>query len=350
MKALERSAGVDLPFPQQCVVELTAGCDQQCIYCGRNVMERPRKTMGLDLFKKIADEVAQENPYCEIWPTFMGEALLLGDKVFEAIRYARAAGCQKLTLNSNGNRLTDENIDGILTCGLDRFILSCDGHSKETYEKVRRGGRFERLYGGANRLVEEYHRRGLTRPMLEMQFSIFDENQHEAEEFKRYWLSRGAVVKTRPKLFWSGSVEGGDHRVTTHAADREPCLWSFDTVGIHWNGSVVMCAVDCEGKYVAGNVQFQSLKEIWNGPLKFMRHLQAQQRYSELPEICRKCTDWKVKKAHAFFPSDEVRERYEAYVRTGRVFFQEHQLAPSDHSLDFTVDGEDLSLRAGAAR
>ena len=28
-----------------------------------------------------------------------------------------------------------------------------------------------------------------------------------------------------------------------------------------------MCAIDCEGKYVAGNLSQQSLKEIWNGPL-----------------------------------------------------------------------------------
>lgn len=343
MKTVERSAGVDLPFPQQCVIEVTAGCDQQCIYCGRNAMERPRKTMDPDLFKKIVDEIAAVNPDCEIWPTFMGEALLLGDKVFDLVRYARAAGCRKITLNSNGNRLTEENIDGILTCGLDRFILSCDGHTKETYERVRRGGRFERLYGGANRLMEEYRKRGLTRPVLEMQFSIFDENQHEAEAFKAYWLARGAVVKTRPKLFWSGSVAGGDHRVTTEK-DRDPCLWSFDTVGIHWNGSVVMCAVDCEGKYVAGNLQQQSLKEIWQGPLRFMRKLQAERRFKELPEICRRCTDHQVKKAHAFFPSEEVHERYLEYVRRGRVFFQEHALAPSDHSIDFTPDGKDLTL------
>lgn len=330
---------IHLPFPQQLVVEATAGCDQECIYCGRSYMERPKKTMKPDLFKKIVDEAAKENPYCEVWPTFMGEALLLGDRLFELIRYAKDAGCKKITLNSNGNRLTEKNIEGILSCGIDRFIISCDGHSKETYEKVRKGGRFERLYDGANLLIETMKAQRLKRPLIEMQFSVFDENEHELEGFKEYWLAKGVVVKSRPKLYWSGTVLGGGHRVTTEMS-RVPCLWSLETAAIHWNGNVVMCVVDCEGKYVAGNIETQSLKEIWNGPLKWHRELQIQRRFKELSEICRKCTDWSVKKAYAYFPNENIRQHFEAYIKLGRVFFQNCQLAPQDLSQCFTPDGE----------
>jgi len=131
---------VHTPFPQQVVVEVTAGCDQRCVFCGRTYMDRPKKTMQSELFYKIVEEIAQENPYAELWPTFMGEAMLLD-------------------------------------CGLDRFIISCDAHTKETYERIRVGGRFERLYGGANRLIDTMHRQGQFRPLIEMQFSVFPENE-----------------------------------------------------------------------------------------------------------------------------------------------------------------------------
>jgi radical SAM protein with 4Fe4S-binding SPASM domain len=326
-------------FPQQCVIEVTAACDQSCIHCGRTYMERPKKTMKPEVFHRIVDEIARENPDCEVWPTFMGEALLLGKKLFPLIRYAREAGCRKLTLNSNGNRLTEENIEGLLDCGLDRFIVSCDGHSPGTYESIRVGGKFKRLYAGIHRLLDKMRETGRQSPLIELQFSIFDENQHEVEDFKKYWLDQGVVVKSRPKVYWGGVVEGGDHRVTT-GPQRSPCLWSLDTMAIHWNGNVVMCAIDCEGKYVAGNVTHQTLKQIWDGPLGWMRQLQIQKRFRELPEICRRCTDWEVKKAHAFFPNDQVRQNYEDYVRRGRTFYQSHDLAPSDHTTNFTVDGE----------
>ncbi len=314
-------------FPQQLVIEVTAGCDQQCIFCGRTYMERPKKTMRREMFCKIVDEVGREGPYTEVWPTFMGEALLLGERLFDLIRYARQAGCQKITLNSNGNRLTERNIAGLLDCGLDRFIISCDGHTKETYEKIRVGGKFERLYDGANRLVETLRRRGLRRPLIEMQFSVFDENEHEVEPFRDYWLARGTVVKVRPKLHWSGFIAGGSQRIPAGTA-RVPCLWAMDTMALHWNGNIVACAIDCDGKYVAGNVEVSTLKEVWNGPLKWIRELHRQARFKELPQICRECTDWPVKRAQAFFPDEETRREYEAYMRLGRGFMESPSLTP----------------------
>lgn len=305
------------PFPQQLVIETTAACDLACTFCGRTYMDRPKTNLREELFRKVVEEVGRVSPWTEVWPTFMGEALLLGPRIFEWVRHARSAGCRKITLNSNGNRLDDAAIDGVLTCGLDRFILSCDAHTPETYAKVRPRGRHDRLYGGAERLVAEHRRRGLERPILEMQFSVFDENEHEVEDFKRHWLARGVVVKTRPKLFWTGAVAGGDARVTL-GAKRTPCLWSMETCAVQANGNVVACAVDCEGKYVAGNVETQSLAEIWNGPLRWVRELHARRRFRDLPEVCRRCTDWDVKRADAFFPDEGSRAAYVAYVRQGR--------------------------------
>lgn len=335
--APEATCYVHTPFPQQVVVETTAACDQRCVFCGRTYMVRPKKTMAPELFRKIADEVAAENPHAELWPTFMGEALLLGDRLFELIRYAWRAGCRKITLNTNGNHLSPRTIPQLLDCGLDRLIISCDGHTKETYEKIRVGGRFERLQAGANLLVDTMACRGLTRPLVEMQFSVFDENAHEAEAFTRYWLARGTVVKVRPKVFWSGTVGGGTYRVST-GPERAPCLWALDTMAIHWNGNIVMCAIDCDGKYVGGNVQCSSLKEVWNGPLKWIRELHMRRRFKELPQVCRECTDWSVKKAQAFFPNERLGADYEAYIRLGRVFMQDPG-APQDLAEHTTLNG-----------
>jgi radical SAM protein with 4Fe4S-binding SPASM domain len=317
------------PFPQQLVIELTAGCNQACIFCGRTYMPRPKKTMTLEMYKRIIDEVAAESPYTEVWPTFMGEAMLLGDMLFEALRYAKNKGLQKVTLNSNGTRLTSDNIQKLVDTGLDRFIISCDAHTPETHARVRppinpksKHQGLDLVYRGIHELLEVINQRGLQYPMVELQFSIFDENEHEVEDFKRYWLAQGVTVKVRPKLYWSGLVDGGDHRVTFEG--RTPCMWARDSAGIHWNGNVVMCPVDCNGNYVAGNIEMQSLKDIWNGPLKWMRELQFQGRYQELPQICRECPDWRVKKAHAYYPNAEIQALYERYVNLGRTYTESH--------------------------
>lgn len=313
-------------FPQQLVVEITAACNQACIFCGRTYMDRPKKTMSDDLFRRIVDEVAAESPYTELWPTFMGEAMLLGDRLFQSIAYARDAGCKKITLNTNGTRIDETTIPGILECGIDRFIISCDAHTPETHRIVRPANNesasrsLDEIYAGLHALIDANRARGDRAIVLEFQFSIFDENQHEVGAFRDYWLEHGAIVKVRPKIHWSGSVSGGE----VGAQDRQTCLWALESAAIHWNGNVVMCPVDCDGKYVAGNITQQSFSEIWNGALRWLRELQIQARFSELPEICRSCPDWRQKKARAYYPDAASQAAYEQFVNLGRDFMERH--------------------------
>lgn len=309
-------------FPEQLVVEVTGGCNQECVFCGRTYMRRPLKTMSRELFARIVEEVVRENPTCELWPTFMGEATLLGRRLWEMIAAAKRAGCEKITLNSNGSRLDrQENLDGVFASGVDRFIVSMDAYTRETHRLVRpgRGGRdhWDAIVGGFRALLGERRRRGLERPLLEAQFSCFDENEGERDDFIRVWLAEGAIVKTRPKLEWTGAVPAA--ALARRAAPyREPCRWAFETCAIQWNGDVVACAVDCEGRHVVGNIAHTTLRELWEGPLARLRATHAARRWDDLPPLCRSCPDWRVKKATVHFPDEPSRRAYEAYVRLGR--------------------------------
>lgn len=98
----------------------------------------------------------------------------------------------------------------------------------------------------------------------------------------------------------------------------------MDSAAIQFNGNVVMCPVDCDGKYVAGNIQIQPLKEIWGGALRWMRELHLQERFSELPEVCRSCPDWEVKKAHPYYPNAELEAQYTKFLNLGRTYSNLH--------------------------
>ncbi len=320
-------------FPPQLVVETTAACNQDCIFCGRTYSLRPLKTMKVELLEKIFREVAAESPDTEIWPTFMGEATML-PQIFDHIAFAKQIGCRRVTLNSNGSRLDEAMCEKIISSGLDRFIISMDAATPETHAKVRPATKqptpeeqkqkndqfFWTMWNGTLKLIEIMKSRSLRKPLVEVQFSVFKENVQEWEGFRDFWIAQGAIVKVRPMMAWSGMVKAeqspaydvltGDPR----PAQRMPCKWAFDTMGIHWNGSVVACAVDSEGKHVAGSVEFQTIKEIWNNQLWYLRELHRQGRFRELPEPCRGCPDWHVKKSLEFFPSPESKQDHDLYV------------------------------------
>src|SRR5690606_21025325 len=112
-----------------------------CIHCSHREMERDKRHMERSLWNKIVEEVGREAPNTEIWPTFYGEALILGydGELWDRLDYADRVGCRNLVLNSNGTLLDRwDNIDRILSSPLRRFILSLDGLSKHTFETIRK--------------------------------------------------------------------------------------------------------------------------------------------------------------------------------------------------------------------
>ena len=108
---------VDHPFPPQLVIETTSRCNMKCLHCSHKEMKRPREDMTEEMFKRIVDEIAREKPDCEIWPTFYGEALLLGDTLWRWLDYAASIGCDNIVLNSNGI-LLERHIDQVLASPL----------------------------------------------------------------------------------------------------------------------------------------------------------------------------------------------------------------------------------------
>ncbi|MBI4231325.1 MAG: radical SAM protein [Planctomycetes bacterium] len=278
-------------FPPQVILETTAGCNIHCSHCAHRIMERPQGWMKMPLWRKIIDEIAQRAPHTEVWPTFYGEALTLKYRLFYMIQYAKRKGLTNLVLNTNGTLLDEEACWWLIDSGLDRFIISLDGFSKEVFEKVRAGADHEKVYANVNRFLEIKRERGSHTPIVECQFSMMDENEHEAGAFREYWIGRGAQVKTREKLTWTGAVDAPN---LSEQVRRHPCGWALRTCAIHWNGDMVACAVDYEGKFKAGNLENATIHGLWNTAHRRMERIHMERRWEDLPAPCRSCKDWQV--------------------------------------------------------
>lgn len=298
-------------FPPQIVCETTAVCNFRCRHCHHESLQREKGHMTDELWTKIVEEVAQKMPDAEFWPTFYGEALVLGKKLFKRIRRAKALGMTNIVLNSNGSYCTEEFNEEILTCGLNRFILSLDGVSKETFEYVRftldPKGKYEPVYAGVQNLLErkrQLDEDGVETPLIICQFSQMEENEHEVNTFAEYWLARGADVKVREKLTWTGFVSA--ENLTGKYKQRIACPWGNNTCAIHWNGDVVACAVDNEGRFIGGNINDDSIEAIWTTTMRRFRAAHRKHRWDDLPPVCQDCLDWQAVGATYFKATGEV--------------------------------------------
>jgi radical SAM protein with 4Fe4S-binding SPASM domain len=288
-------------FPPQVVIETTAACNLSCSHCGHDVMTRRKGHMPMPLYRRIIDEIAERAPHTEVWPTFYGEAFLLEYRLFYMLQYAKRRGLTNLVLNTNGTRFTGEVAEWVIESGLDLVMFSLDGFSKAVFERIRVGADRDEVFANVERLLEMRAARRATHLRVEVQYSMMDENEHEVDTFRRYWLERGADVKIREKLTWGGIVAANN---LDASLPRIACPWALRTCAIHWNGDVVACAVDYDGRFVAGNVASSSIAEIWTGPHRRLQHQHLDGDFGHLPAPCATCVDWQVAGGAVHYKAD----------------------------------------------
>lgn len=256
--------------------------------------------MQFDTFKKIIDETALENPDARIWLAIMGEPLILGEKIADYVRYAKDCGIREVCLNTNAVFLTP-NISGkLIDSGVDKVIVSIDGFSAATYDRIRIGGNYELVINNVEAFLELKTFRHSGLPEIVAQFIVMEENEHEIEPFKNYWLSKGATVKIRPKLGWGNAVHSTMLDDIAGDTERFPCSWLTRTVSIHWDGSFSQCDADYEGGYSPGHLDQNTIKEVWEGALAERRKRHWDGDFSFEP--CDTCKDWLAGRSFFYYP------------------------------------------------
>jgi len=64
------------------------------------------------------------------------------------------------------------------------------------------------------------------------------------------------------------------------------------TINICADGRIALCSVDVHCRVKCGNVKKNTIKALWQGPLKEYRAMHKEHRFNELPDMCRECADW----------------------------------------------------------
>ncbi|KAF5083719.1 Radical SAM superfamily protein [anaerobic digester metagenome] len=277
-------------FPKVVLLDTITHCNLRCSMCGHPFMTRKKGKMSMPLFKKIIDEIESFDPNTRVWMVYYGEALMLKYKLLWMINYAKNKGLTDIVLNSNGTLLTEEMAIGLIDSGLDAIYIGIDAFNQGTYEKLRVGGDYDNVVKNVSRLLELKTELGVAHPEVYVQFVEMEDNFDQIEDFKKFWSERGAIVKIRPKVTWAGTVEP----FKMVEKQRYPCHWGMQSFNILWDGKVTLCAVDYDGKFIAGDVSKQSIREIWSGKLKDIRKIQVEGKYHALPDFCRDCKDWQA--------------------------------------------------------
>jgi len=159
---------------------------------------------------------------------------------------------------TNGQAFSDKIIWKIADVQIDLVRFSVDGASEETYQQNRVGGKFSNVYENMKKMVHA-HKEKKTR--IEWQFLPLKNNEHEVEKARRMAKEIGV------HFFTKGFRETDPELAPTNIAYRskflkKPCTDIYKQLGIYWNGDVVPCCYDVDGKEIMGNIHDDNLEAI----------------------------------------------------------------------------------------
>ena len=293
-------------FPDWCIIEPTNYCNAKCYFCGRNILIRKFGFMETALFEKAVDEIALYGVK-RLTLHLFGEPLM-HPEIFNMVKYAKSK--EKIGMvdfSTNGALLTDENIEKLIDSGLDAIHVSMDGATAKTYEKARKGLKFETVFRNTRNLIEAVHSSSSQKPFIKLQVI---QTPAIAEEMQLFWQQWQPVVqeKTCVKVFvkeyewWSGAkpddVGGSSKEDPSNFYLRLPCGMQHQ-MAIFWNGEVTHCCQDVNGILKIGDLSTQSLYSIWRGKIaERLRRMVRDGRYGKI-ELCANCNHNSIRQSYS---------------------------------------------------
>lgn len=274
-------------IPPILLIENTNLCNAHCIICSRDLMTREIGFMNFNLFKKIIDE-GIELGCTSIKITGFGEPFM-DKEIFEKIKYAKARKISYVCVFTNGSLLHDSLLVKIIDSGLDEIFFSIDTGIKEDFERIRKNLSFDKVDAAVEKMQQIKKEKHMVKPIVSINAVETGENSQDIKSlYKRY---QKVVDRISVQLANNWTSQDKDITVFKDSGDfyQYPCPYPYFYLMIRHNGDVSICCFDFNSKTTLGNAEFESLKNIWQGPaMTEIRQLLQQGRRRQI-KACQYC-------------------------------------------------------------
>jgi len=280
-------------------IEFVTYCNLRCQWCSLD-HARPRETMSGPLFEKLLRTLLEDRRFRSVRLLNLfngGEALLHPDLkgLLELMaeyknEFAKRGRIFPATsLLTNAVALNDDTASLIIESGaVDLMGFSIDGGSKELFEEMRRGAKWEKVVGNVSRFLQLNQARVKTRIITIIPNHLPKSLEGMSLEFKEL-CAKVDSLELRYPHDWMGDirVEGLKRNF------KDTCHFIIHTLVLFPNGNVNICCADINGrKGVIGNLNNQELYDIYNSRKRnsMIRDLLKGNR-SKM-DLCRNCVGY----------------------------------------------------------
>lgn len=290
-------------FPVVLQVQTINRCNASCQMCPYpyTVHLEPRSIMDDALYSRIAAECAGEDGFVELVPMAQDEPLLdvkMESRIAEFKRIAKPH--QMVEIVTNGSALTPARFQRLVESGVDTITFSLSAFTEATYNSIIEGLSWKQVVRNLGAIADSPLK---ARVNIFLRYVRQTGNEGELPAFNQYWKGRGLNVVAYEVNNRSGALDNYDRlqpvksflfkkirKSMGRVLFKGSCPHAFGIMHVLSNGDVPLCANDWHHRHLLGNVNTQSIREIYNSKaMNEIRELMEQGRFEEI-EACRDCS------------------------------------------------------------
>ena len=140
--------------------------------------------------------------------------------------------------------------------------ISLDAKNKKTYEKIRKGSNYDLVIKNVHKFIQLRNEKQSKTKIL---VSIIEQPESEAEHqnFIDYWTPKVDKVISRVYTSIHRLVDASKMKIDQEG-ERWPCPHLWRRFYVNVDGFAEFCVEDWYGKSIVGDVNVQSVREIWS--------------------------------------------------------------------------------------
>jgi len=257
-----------------------------------DAMTRRVGVMDFSLYEKLIRECATRPEVRQVHLHGFGEPLA-DKRIAEKVSLAKRLGIRQTYIVTTGSLLTEAKAAALIDAGLDSIKFSFYGMTTESYESVHKGLKFQKIVDNITAFFRIRDERRARNPSVRFQFSSGLAPESDLRRFTDYW--RPFMDRDRNDQFlvtglhnWAG---GKDYTQVRMPESDRLCSWPFRDIQILWDGRVVPCVFDYDGRHVLGDVSTETIETVWRSPAyEAFRQVWRERRSYSIP-LCKKCDE-----------------------------------------------------------
>lgn len=281
--------------PQLIYLCPTNVCNHRCVTCGYGAMRKGKKAdgtpqrgyMDMDLYRKIISELPRG--FRRLYLQKTGESLL-HPQIGEMMRILKQERPEyERAIHTNASVLTPELADALIK-NMSFVSLSIFATDRETFKLAHGADHFDRVMRNIAMFHEAWMRaENPPKVYFDVVRNIYNMDQSDNSIFD---FLQGHFPKFNTGIHFpynfQGFVKEYDNDIFSKIdPQRMPtCIHPWDMMAIYWDGAVGYCVGDPLEKANLGNLNEQTVMEVWNGEkYQEFRRLLVEKDYKTLREM-----------------------------------------------------------------